>query len=439
MTDFASLELIEPLLRALSAQGYENPTPIQESAIPPLLRGEDVLGCAQTGTGKTAAFLLPILQRISASSLNGKRKIKGLVLTPTRELAAQINESFADYAEFVDVNAMVIFGGVNQRPQVSQLRRGVDVLIATPGRLLDLHGQGHINFNDVEFFVLDEADRMLDMGFVRDIQKIIKLLPEDRQNLLFSATMPKAIVRLASAFLNDPTMVEVDPESSTVERIRQVVMYVSRPNKKRLLISLLKEKDIESAIVFTRTKHGANKVVKDLLNSGVEAAAIHGNKSQGARTRALAGFKSGEVRVLVATDIASRGIDVDGVSHVINYDIPNIPESYVHRIGRTARAGKEGVAIAFCDETESAYLRDIERLIGEGIEVDSDHQWHFVDAINAPRQKPQKTQRNRSGQRDFRSGQRRGGGGGGGGSRRGPGGGRRHGNNSGRGGGGGDR
>ena len=406
MTNFASLELMEPLLRALSTQGYENPTPIQAAAIPPLLRGEDVLGCAQTGTGKTAAFLLPVLQRISTSPRKGKRKIRGLVLTPTRELAAQINESFANYAEFVDLRGMVIFGGVNQRPQVSQLRRGIDVLIATPGRLLDLHGQGYIDFNDVEFFVLDEADRMLDMGFIRDIQRIIKLLPSDRQNLLFSATMPNAIVRLASAFLNNPTRVEVDPESSTVERIRQFVMYVSKPNKKRLLRDLLKDKDIESAIVFTRTKHGANKVVKELIKGGVEAAAIHGNKSQGARTRALAGFKTGDIRVLVATDIASRGIDVDGVSHVFNYDIPNISESYVHRIGRTARAGREGVAIAFCDETETGYLRDIERLIGEAIEVDIDHEWHFVDAMHASKNQTKKAQRNRAGQRDYRGGGR---------------------------------
>jgi len=397
---------MEPLLRALSTQGYENPTPIQAAAIPPLLRGEDVLGCAQTGTGKTAAFLLPVLQRISTSPRKGKRKIRGLVLTPTRELAAQINESFANYAEFVDLRGMVIFGGVNQRPQVSQLRRGIDVLIATPGRLLDLHGQGYIDFNDVEFFVLDEADRMLDMGFIRDIQRIIKLLPSDRQNLLFSATMPNAIVRLASAFLNNPTRVEVDPESSTVERIRQFVMYVSKPNKKRLLRDLLKDKDIESAIVFTRTKHGANKVVKELIKGGVEAAAIHGNKSQGARTRALAGFKTGDIRVLVATDIASRGIDVDGVSHVFNYDIPNISESYVHRIGRTARAGREGVAIAFCDETETGYLRDIERLIGEAIEVDIDHEWHFVDAMHASKNQTKKAQRNRAGQRDYRGGGR---------------------------------
>ena len=412
MTDFASLELIEPLLRALSAQGYENPTPIQESAIPPLLRGDDVLGCAQTGTGKTAAFLLPILQRLATSQRSGKRKIRGLVLTPTRELAAQINDSFANYAEFVDLRGMVIFGGVNQRPQVSQLRRGIDVLIATPGRLLDLHGQGYIDFNNIEFFVLDEADRMLDMGFIRDIQRVIRMLPDDRQNLLFSATMPNAIVKLASAFLTNPTRVEVDPESSTVERIRQVVMYVSKPNKKRLLRDLLKESDIESAIVFTRTKHGANKVVKELVRSGVEAAAIHGNKSQGARTRALAGFKSGDIRVLVATDIASRGIDVDGVSHVFNYDIPNISESYVHRIGRTARAGREGVAIAFCDETETGYLRDIERLIGEAIEVDIDHEWHFVDAMHASKNQTKKAQRSRAGQRDYRGGHRRDGGGG---------------------------
>ena len=311
------------------------------------------MGCAQTGTGKTAAFLLPIIQLLATNPLPGKPRIRALILTPTRELAAQIGENFAAYSQFLKLRHLVMFGGVGQGPQVSALRQGIDVLIATPGRLLDLHNQGHINFNNVDFFVLDEADRMLDMGFIRDIRKVIDMLPRKRQNLLFSATMPDSIVKLARAFLYEPVRVEVDRQSTTVDRIIQKVMFVDRPNKKRLLRSLLRGDEVESAIVFTRTKHGANRVVKDLAKADIDAAAIHGNKSQGARIRALAGFKAGEIRVLVATDIASRGIDVDGVSHVFNYDLPNISESYVHRIGRTARAGRDGVAIAFCDESEA--------------------------------------------------------------------------------------
>jgi len=384
LTPFASVDLIDPLRRAVADLGYESMTPIQAQAIPPLLDGRDVLGCAQTGTGKTAAFLLPILQHLAADPLPGKKKIRGLILTPTRELAAQIGESFDNYGKYLNLSHRVIFGGVNQNPQVAALRRGVDVLVATPGRLLDLCNQGHINFRHVDFFVLDEADRMLDMGFIRDIRKVLAMLPEDRQNLLFSATMPESIVTLASGFLDEPVRVEVDPQSTTVERINQTVMFVSHADKKRLLRELLRGPTIESAIVFTRTKHGANRVVKQLVKEGVQAAAIHGNKSQGARMRALAGFKAGDVRVLVATDIASRGIDIDGVSHVINYDLPNISESYVHRIGRTARAGKDGVAIAFCDETEGEFLRDIEHLIGMELEVVADHQWHSQAAVPPP-------------------------------------------------------
>jgi len=384
LKSFDSLDLIEPLRRAIAEEGYETPTPIQAQAIPELLAGNDVLGCAQTGTGKTAAFLLPILQHLSNADHQGKAKIRALVLTPTRELAAQIGDNFSLYAKHLPMNHLVIFGGVNQRPQVAQLRRGVDVLIATPGRLLDLHGQGHVDFRNVNFFVLDEADRMLDMGFIRDIRRVLQLLPNKRQNLLFSATMPDSIVKLAGGFLTHPTRVEVDRQSSTVDNISQTVMFVDRPNKKRLLRELLQNPDVESAIVFTRTKHGANRVVRELTKAKVEAAAIHGNKSQGARTRALAGFKSGTIRVLVATDIASRGIDVDGVSHVFNYDLPNISESYVHRIGRTGRAGRQGVAIAFCDESESAYLRDIEKLTGQPLIVVDDHQWHFPEAIPKP-------------------------------------------------------
>jgi ATP-dependent RNA helicase RhlE len=396
LKSFSTLGLIEPIKRAVAAEGYETPTPIQAKAIPPLLQGKDVLGCAQTGTGKTAAFLLPIIQHIANNPMPGKPAIRALVLTPTRELAAQIGDSFEMYSKYLKMRHVVVFGGVNQNPQVSALQRGVDVLVATPGRLLDLYGQGHIDFRKVGFFVLDEADRMLDMGFIRDIRKVLDFLPKRRQNLLFSATMPSAIVKLASGFLHQPVRVEVDPQSTTVESIVQKVMFVARPDKKRLLADLLKDPSIESAIVFTRTKHGANKVVKDLIKKHVQAAAIHGNKSQGARTRALAGFKSGEIRVLVATDIASRGIDVDGISHVFNYDLPNISESYVHRIGRTGRAGREGMAIAFCDESESGYLTDIERLTGKPLEVVADHQWHFEEAVPKPQERRNRPGNNRN-------------------------------------------
>ncbi len=404
MSSFESLDLIEQLQRAVEAQQYEEMTPIQAKAIPPLLEGRDVMGCAQTGTGKTAAFLLPVLQHLATHPRHGRSVIRALVLTPTRELAAQIGESFEAYGQFLPLHHLVVFGGVNQRPQVASLRRGIDLLVATPGRLLDLCGQGHIVLDQVEFFVLDEADRMLDMGFIRDIRRVIEMLPDRRQNLLFSATMPETIVRLASRFLNDPVRVEVDRRSATVEAILQRVMFVTRPDKKRLLRELLRGPEIESAIVFTRTKHGANRVTKQLVKAGVEAAAIHGNKSQSARQRALAAFKAGDVRVLVATDIASRGIDIDGVSHVINHDLPNIPESYVHRIGRTGRAGREGVAISFCDETESEYLTDIEYLIGKSLEVVDDHEWHFPEAIPQPRGRrrgnPQRQQNRRPAHRD---------------------------------------
>ena len=367
-------------------------TPIQAKAIPPLLEGRDVLGCAQTGTGKTAAFLLPIIDRLGSEELPAKPVVRALVLTPTRELAAQIGESFETYAQYLDLHHIVIFGGVSQRPQVAGLRKGVDVLVATPGRLLDLHGQGHLDLSDVSFFVLDEADRMLDMGFVHDIRKVLALLPDGRQNLLFSATMPDSIVKLASGFLTAPVRVEVDPQSTTVERIHQTVMYVDKSDKRRLLVDQVSRPEVESAIVFTRTKHGANRVTKELSKAGIEAAAIHGNKSQGARLRALAGFKSGDLRVLVATDIASRGLDIDGVSHVFNFELPNIPESYVHRIGRTGRAGRDGVAIAFCDDTENAYLRDIEKLIGQRLELDSSHEWHSEKARTSTAPPPKRGQ-----------------------------------------------
>ncbi len=379
MTTFADLQLCSPIQQAVSNAGYTTPTPIQAQAIPVVMDGKDVLGCAQTGTGKTAAFLLPMLHQLHLAPKT--KQIKTLILTPTRELAAQIGENFQQYAALTDLRHLVIFGGVKQNPQVKQLKRGVDVLVATPGRLLDLHGQGFISLEHVEFFVLDEADRMLDMGFLPDIKRLLRLLPEKRQNLLFSATMPKDIVELASQFLTDPVRVEVDRESSTVEQIDQLVMFVEQANKKQLLKHILHTEQIEATIVFTRTKHGANRVVKFLEKGGVSAAAIHGNKSQNARTRALDGFRNGEIKVLVATDIASRGIDVDRVSHVFNFDLPNLPESYVHRIGRTGRAGSEGQAIAFCSPDEADYLVDIERTIGKVIADERTHDWHCYPAL----------------------------------------------------------
>ncbi len=376
---FDALGLSEPLLQALRACDYQTPTPVQAQAIPPLLDGRDLLGCAQTGTGKTAAFALPVLQHL-ATDAPRKRPIRSLVLTPTRELAAQIGDSFERYGAELRLKHLVVFGGVGQAPQVRALRRGIDILVACPGRLLDLHGQGHIDLSQVEIFVLDEADRMLDMGFIHDVRRVLKVLPRRRQNLLFSATMPKSIVQLAAGFLREPVHVEVTPTATTVERIDQSVMFVDRPNKRRLLASILREGEVEQAIVFTRTKHGANRLVKQLDQAGLEAKAIHGNKSQGARTRALDAFRSGELTVLVATDVASRGIDIDGVSHVFNFDLPNEPDSYVHRIGRTGRAGRAGKAIAFCDTEERKLLRAIELHIGERIEVVGGHDWIPSDA-----------------------------------------------------------
>ena len=382
---FENLDLIDDLLDALDDAGYEEPTPIQQQAIPPLLEGRDVLGVAQTGTGKTAAFALPVLQHIAESqSDKGKRKIRALVVSPTRELAAQIGASFESYGKYLNIKHTVIFGGVKQGRQVEALRRGVDILVATPGRLLDLQNQGFINLGDVDFFVLDEADRMLDMGFINDIKKLLKLLPKKKQNLLFSATMPQSIAQLAGDFLDRPVKVSITPEEPTVEAIEQRVMFTSKSDKKRLLPWLVKELDMERAIVFTRTKHGANRLVKDLSKDGIEAAAIHGNKSQGARTRALQAFKDGEIQLLVATDLASRGLDIDELEFVVNHDLPNEPESYVHRIGRTGRAGRNGMAISFCEKDEGAYLRDIERLIGFDIKADEDHPFHDAGAVPHP-------------------------------------------------------
>jgi ATP-dependent RNA helicase RhlE len=364
---FTELKLIEPLLRAVTKAGYANPSPIQEQAIPLLLAGRDLLGCAQTGTGKTAAFALPILQALHEKRNYREHYVQALILTPTRELAAQVGESFTIYGRYTDIRTTVVFGGVGQGTQVSALQAGVDVLVATPGRLCDLVGQKLCDLSRVSMFVLDEADRMLDMGFVHDVRRIVALLPKKRQTLLFSATMPKEIAELAATILNNPATVAVTPVSSTVESIVQKVYFVDRVNKGKLLIHLLQNEEIESALVFSRTKHGADRICKILSKAGVAAGAIHGDKSQNARLRALNDFKAYRSKVLVATDIAARGIDIHQLSHVINYDLPNEPETYVHRIGRTGRAGLGGEAISFCDFDEKAYLADIQKLIGKEI------------------------------------------------------------------------
>lgn len=371
---FDQLHLIEPILRALKAEGYSTPTPVQEQAIPVVLKHHDLLACAQTGTGKTAAFAIPILQLLHTEKhAPGHRTIKALVLTPTRELALQIGESFAAYGRHTGLKYTVVFGGVPQNPQTAALRSGVDILIATPGRLLDLISQKFVHLQHLQFFVLDEADRMLDMGFIHDVKKIIALIPKKRQTLFFSATMPEEISGLANSILTKPVRVEVTPVSSTAHTIQQSLYYVDKGNKKKLLIDLLKDKAIVSALIFTRTKRGADVVARDLEKAGIKAEAIHGNKSQNNRQRALSNFKAGKTRVLVATDIAARGIDIDDLSHVINYEIPNIPESYVHRIGRTGRAGASGIAISLCDMEERPYIRDIQKLITKSIPVVEDH------------------------------------------------------------------
>jgi ATP-dependent RNA helicase RhlE len=370
---FEDLKLAETLLRAVKAEGYTTPTPIQKQAIPHVLAGKDVLGCAQTGTGKTAAFTLPILQRLSvdrpAPPARG-RPIRALVLSPTRELAAQIGESVRAYGRHTGITSAVIFGGVGQNAQEQSLKHGVDVLVATPGRLLDLMQQGFVSYKSLEVFVLDEADRMLDMGFIHDVKRIIAALPKKRQTLFFSATMPPEIQGLANSILTNPVRVEVAPVATTAETIDQRLYFVEKEQKRGLLVHLLQsDRSIERVLVFTRTKHGANRVAKQLETAGIGAAPIHGNKSQNARERALADFKSGACRVLVATDIAARGIDIDGITHVINFDLPNVPETYVHRIGRTGRAGAAGIALSFCDYEERAYLRDIERIIRRNVPV----------------------------------------------------------------------
>ena len=383
--NFSELSLTRPLLRAVEEQGYTQPSPIQAKAIPPVLEGRDLLGCAQTGTGKTAAFALPMLQLLAARR-PARSQVRALVLTPTRELALQIGESFAQLGKYTSICHTVVFGGVGQAPQAAALAKGVDVLIACPGRLNDLIGQGLVDLSGVEIFVLDEADRMLDMGFVHDVKRVMAKLPAQRQNLMFSATMPKEIEQLADSFLHRPVTVKVDPPSSTVDRIEQTLYPVCKADKRRLLAWLLTEGGVPGALVFSRTKHGADRIAKDLTRAGVSAAAIHGNKSQSARVAALEGFKNGSTRVLVATDIAARGIDINELSHVINFDLPEVPETYVHRIGRTARAGKSGVAISFCCPEEQEYLAGIEKLIRKKLTRVTDHP--FIAAANEPAPPP---------------------------------------------------
>ena len=396
---FKKLTLIEPILKALTVEGYTTPTPIQAQSIPLILERRDLLGCAQTGTGKTAAFAIPILQILHQEKQEerGPRHIKVLILTPTRELAIQIDESFAAYGKFTGLTHTVIFGGVSQLNQTNILRRGVDILVATPGRLLDLISQGFIDLKYLKIFVLDEADRMLDMGFIHDVKRIITKLPAKRQTLFFSATMPPEIQKLANVLLSNPAKVEVTPASSTVDAIVQSLYHVDKKDKQKLLLHLLNDNAIVTALVFTRTKHGADKVVKFLHHAHITAAAIHGNKSQNARQNALSNFKSGKTRVLVATDIAARGIDIDELSHVINFELPNVPETYVHRIGRTGRAGNTGIAISFCDAEEREELRDIQKLIGKAVPVVGDHPFPLsANAVASPAVRSVQSANNRS-------------------------------------------
>ena len=403
--DFTSLNLCQPLLDALDEIGYVSPTPIQAQAIPYLIEGRDIIGCAQTGTGKTAAFALPILDAMAKDPWVGSRRIRALMLCPTRELATQIHDNIEQYARHLDIRSMAMFGGVSQRPQENILRRGVDILVATPGRLLDLISQGYVDLSYVQFLVLDEADRMLDMGFIRDIRKILAQIPKNRQSLLFSATIPRSIVDLSRDMLHDPVSVSITPESATVEAIEQSLMFVMRSDKRGLLTYIIEEKRPDKVLVFSRTKHGCNRIVRQLGQDGIEALPIHGNKSQGARENALRRFRNGTLQVLVATDVASRGIDVSDISHVINLDLPNEPEVYVHRIGRTGRAGKGGITIAFCDENEGEYLRAIEKMIRQDIPVDEDHPFHSEKARSRKGNKAPKKQQNRGrGRRQARNG-----------------------------------
>ncbi len=383
MNSFKDLALDHRILQAIEEYGYTTPTPIQAQAIPAILKGEDVLGCAQTGTGKTAAFCIPMLDILSKKEVKSRKVIRGLILTPTRELAIQIGENLEAYSKHLPLNYTVIFGGVSQHKQVELLNQGVDILVATPGRLLDLIAQGHIKLYDVDFFVLDEADRMLDMGFINDVQKVLRIIPEERQNLFFSATMAPEILALAGRILLDPVKVEVAPVSSTAEKITQKVYFVDRTNKQKLLTDVLNGHSADQVLIFSKMKHACDRIAKALIKKGISADSLHGDKSQNARERALGNFKSKEIRCLVATDIAARGIDIEGMELVINFDLPNIPETYVHRIGRTGRAGRSGEAISFCEFEEKAYLTAIEKITNQEIPVDDDHDYpmEFFEVI----------------------------------------------------------
>jgi len=395
---FEDLNLLKNIQQALIEEGYENPTPIQQQAIPIIMEGTDLVGCAQTGTGKTAAFAIPVLNALHriVGSAKKVKHIRTLVVTPTRELALQIGESFDTYGKYTNIRQLTIFGGVSQVPQTDQLKKGVDILIATPGRLLDLHKQGFINLDHLHTLILDEADQMLDMGFINDVKKIIKLTPDNRQTLLFSATMPIAIRELADTFLTNPKYVSVSPVSSTAERVKQQIYFVDKGDKRKLLYHLIRNENLSNLLVFTRTKHGADNVVKALKKNGVHAEAIHGDKSQNARVRALEGFKNKEVSVLVATDIAARGIDIENLPYVINFDLPNIPETYVHRIGRTGRAGNEGLAISFCSKDEKPYLKDIEKLIRMQIKVIDGHPYPYPEETAKPAEEKKPDLRNKN-------------------------------------------
>lgn len=398
MKDFSQLKLIPTIVENLKSKGYVAPTPIQVEAIPPVVEGKDLLGIAQTGTGKTAAFSVPILNRLGRNRVRiHKNHVRALILTPTRELASQILENLNTYGDKLNLSCAVIFGGVGKQPQISKLNRGLDILVATPGRLLDLMSEGHIKYDQLEVFVLDEADRMLDMGFFNDVKRVILQLPKQKQSLFFSATMPADIANLANSILVKPVKVEVTPQATTVEKIDQKIYKVERENKPSLLESILEDQQIQSVLIFARTKHGADRIVKKLEKAQISAAAIHGNKSQGAREKALGNFKAGEIRVLVATDIAARGIDIPQVSHVINYNIPEDPENYVHRIGRTARAGRSGISISFCDATEIKLLKNVEKFIRQQIPIDKSHPFHADNLI--PVDKKTKTRKPRRGKR----------------------------------------
>lgn len=397
MTDFSGLKLAQPILRAIVDEGYTTPTPIQEKSIPHLLEGRDLLGVAQTGTGKTAAFALPLINHLSKNGERlSRRQPRSLILAPTRELARQIGDSIHGYSRYLHLRSAVVFGGVSIRPQIQTLARGVHVLVATPGRLIDLMNQGHVQLDGIEVLILDEADRMLDMGFINDVKKIAAKISRRRQTVLFSATMPKSVMRLVDDLMNDPIRVETAPNSTTADRVEQRVLFVPKDKKRALLGELLNDKEMKRVLIFTKTKHNADRVAKHLHQSGIQSDSIHGNKAQNARQRALKSFRSGHIRALVATDVAARGIDVDGVTHVINFELPNNPESYIHRIGRTARAGMTGIAISFCDKDECAALRDIEKTIRQSVTVIEDHPYHAADIANEtsqPKRAPKRKKR----------------------------------------------